>query len=557
MRQPIATVVKTAPGPRRAWTGGDGSGRRLRGLAVTLLAVWLAACVPALTSVEKAEVPPAATRQPQSMPTAAEQDAAATPPTPPQILAEGAEQSPSPVAATADWQDRSVFRAGLAPEAQAVLDEQDGAPFYRIDLAIGDDLVSVQGSQEVHFTNTEDVPLQEVVFRLFPNLMGGSSVVSNVTVNGQPVTPVLEQQDTVLRVPLAQPLAPGEAVVIGMDFDVAVPADGGSNYAVLAYLDGVLTLAHVYPMVAVYDEQGWNTEIAPPIGDVVYADSGYYLVRVTTPADLVIAPSGVILDEELQDGQRVSTIANGPARDFYLAASRRYDVVSQTFDGITFNSYSRPELAEGAAVVLESAVRAVERFEELIGPYPYTELDLVETGTAAAGVEYPGLMAIAGRLYQEDRASLLEPVTVHEAAHQWFYNVVGNDQVDEPWLDESLVQYVTMRYYSDVYGRQGYLGFRDSLLDRWDRVEREEIPVGLPVAAYDGTTYAAIVYGRGALFFEALQEAMGEEGFDEFLRDYYRTSQWGMATTESLKSLAEEHCQCDLSELFDAWIYAR
>ena len=50
---------------------------------------------------------------------------------------------------------------------------------------------------------------------------------------------------------------------------------------------------------------------------------------------------------------------------------------------------------------------------------------------------------------------------------------------------------------------------------------------------------------------------MGEEGFDEFLRDYYRTSQWGMATTESLKSLAEEHCQCDLSELFDAWIYAR
>ncbi len=553
----VTPFSTTAPRLQQGWYGRKGPGRKLRGGAVILLAVCLTACVSAPAPGEQAAASPVATRQLQSPPSTAEPGTVETPPGSTAVAVSGTEQPESPKATTPGWQDRRVFRSGLAPEARAILDEQDGAPFYRIDLAIGDDLASLQGSQKVDYTNREDVPLQEVVFRLFPNLTGGSATVSNVTTNGQPVMPALEQQDSVLRVPLAQPLAPGEAVVIGMDFAITVPTDGSSNYAVFAYLDDVLTLAHAYPMVAVYDDQGWNTEIAPPIGDVVYADSSYYLVRLAAPADLVVAPTGVILGDEVQDGQRVINIAAGPARDFYLAASRRYDVVSQTVDGITFNSYSRPELAVGAAVVMESAQRAVARFEELIGPYPYTELDLVETGTAAAGVEYPGLVAIAGRLYHGDRSSLLEPVTVHEAAHQWFYNVVGNDQVDEPWLDESLAQYLTLRYYGDIYGRQGYLGFRDSLLDRWDRVDREEIPVGLPVAAYDGTTYGAIVYGRGALFFEALQEKMGEQAFDEFLRDYYRTSQWGVATTESLKSLAGEHCQCDLTGLFDAWIYAR
>lgn len=458
---------------------------------------------------------------------------------------------------TGAWEDRAVFRLGLAPEAQAIVEEQEGAPWYRIDLAIGEDLVSLQGRQEVHYTNQEDVSLEEVVFRLFPNLTGGSTVVSDVTVDGQPVVPGLEQQDSVMRVPLAEPLAPGEAVVIGMDFAVTVPTDGSSNYAVFAYLDDVLTLAHAYPMVAVYDDEGWNTEIAPPIGDVVYADSSYYLVRLTAPEALVVAASGVVVGEEVQDGQRVSTIAAGPARDFFLAASPGYEVISKTVDGVTFSSYSRPELAEGAAVVMESAIRAVERFEEMLGPYPYTELDLVETATAAAGVEYPGLAAIAGRLYEADRVTLLEPVTVHEAAHQWFYNAVGNDQVDEPWLDESLAQYLTMRYYGDVYGQRGYQGFRDSLVERWNRVDQQEIPVGLPVEAYDGTSYSAIVYGRGALFFEALQQAMGEGAFEAFLRDYYENNEWGVVTTESLERLAEESCQCDLTELFETWVYAR
>ena len=101
---------------------------------------------------------------------------------------------------------------------------------------------------------------------------------------------------------------------------------------------------------------------------------------------------------------------------------------------------------------------------------------------------------------------------------------------------------------------QGYIG---SWEDRWERVDRADIPIGLPAEDYEGREYGAIVYGRGPLFVAALAEKMGQEAFDQFLRDYYETHKWQIATTESLKQLAENHCQCNLTDLFEEWVYEK
>ena len=64
-----------------------------------------------------------------------------------------------------------------------------------------------------------------------------------------------------------------------MDFAVTVPQSVELNYGVLAYFEDVLTLAHAYPMIAVYDDEGWNAEIPPQSGDVTYADASFFLVK--------------------------------------------------------------------------------------------------------------------------------------------------------------------------------------------------------------------------------------------------------------------------------------
>jgi len=456
-----------------------------------------------------------------------------------------------------DWTDLSPFRDGLSDPS--ILKQMQGASYYVIEFVIDEDLVHVSGKETVHYTNREGAPLDEIQFRLFPNILGGKMEVRDLTVDGKPVTPSYGLENSLMIVPLKAPLEADKSVVLAMEFAVEVPTDVELNYGVLASYDGVLTLAHAYPVIPVYNEEGWNAELPPQSGDVTFNDAAFYLVTVTAPEGVTVVASGLESAPETAGRQQVQMVANGPARDFFLAASRDYEVVSQKVGEVTVNSYAPKSLAVGSQSALKAAARALETFSELYAPYPYTEFDVVITPTLALGIEYPGATAIADQIllgeYGDQTSAYLESTVVHEVGHQWFYNLVGNDQLDEPWLDESLAQFATWQYYKLNADPQGADGFEASLRSRWERVDNAEIPIGLPVAAFQEKEYGAIVYGRGAFFFEALKNKMGADAFGAFLKDYSATFSWKIATTEGLKSLAEKHCNCNLLPLFEEWVY--
>jgi hypothetical protein len=443
-----------------------------------------------------------------------------------------------------------------------MLDELEAASVYHIEFEIAQDLYHITGTEEVRYTNAETVPLNEVRFRLFPNILGGEMTISKLNVDGEAVTPKYELEDSFMTVPFSSPLEPNQSLIIQMEFAVTVPQSLGSNYGVLAYAEDVLALAHAYPMIAVYDDEGWNAEIPPESGDVTYADASFYIVRVSAPKDVVLVMSGREISRDEAGQVQTSVVASGPARDFYLAASPRYEEVSQTFGEVTVRSYAPGEFKNGAQMALEIASQAIEDFSAHYAPYPYTEFDIVSTPTLALGIEYPGMIAITSRIYDvysdyrgTPASVYMESTVAHEAGHQWFYNLVGDDQLDDPWLDEALTQFATLQYYADEYGASGEGGFRKSLEGRWAGVGNAKIPIGLPVAAYSGQEYGAIVYGRGPLFFVALRDKMGQEVFDQFIKDYTETLSWDIATPEKLKIMAEEHCSCDLTTMFEEWVY--
>ncbi len=325
----------------------------------------------------------------------------------------------------------------------------------------------------------------------------------------------------------------------------------------------MLVLDTFYPAIPVYDDEGWNIETPSHNGDLTYYDASLYLVRVTAPAGLTFVASGIEVGREYDGKRQVLTFAAGPARDFYLAASERYVRFSEQLGETTIHSYAFAERQEGAELALQHAVDAVKSFNARFGAYPYSELDVLSTPMQALGIEYPGAVGIALTLYDPEgqvlglpASAVLESVVAHEVAHQWFYNAVGNDQQDEPWVDEAIVQYVTGLYYADMYGPAVAQSYRKSWISRWDRVDRADIPIGMPAASYTRDEYSPIVYGRGPVFVTALATEMGQSTFDEFMRDYYQAHQWGIGTGETFKQLAEEHCQCDLTPLFKEWVYA-
>ena len=453
------------------------------------------------------------------------------------------------------WEDRSIFKDGLVLSQQSVLDDLTGASIYHIEFNIADELQHITGSQEVRYTNTEEIPLDEIRFPLFPNILGGEMTISSISVNNSDVDVSYELENGVLRVPLQPELSPGQSIILQMDFSVTVPQSLESNYGVLAYVEDVLALAHAYPMIAVYDDEGWNTKLPSQNGDVTHADASFYIVRVTAPKEVTLVTSGHRVTHTEAGQTQTLVVANGPARDFFLAASPNYEGISQTIGEVTIRSYAPKESREGSQMALDVASRAIEAFSARYAPYPYTEFDIASVPSLALGIEYPGMTIIASQLYNGSEAELLEPTVAHEVGHQWFYNLIGDDQLDDPWIDESLTQFVTLQYYIDVYGPNGGSGFRDSFHRRWDRVSKAEIPIGLAAAEYQGVEYGAIVYGRGPLFFIALKDVMGSDIFDAFLRDYTETYSWNIATPEGLQLLAEKHCACDLDSIFNEWVY--
>ena len=188
---------------------------------------------------------------------------ATTPPSPP--TAQPTVPAPPATGPTSflglPWDDASLFTLGLVKSQQEQYGSIRGASVYHIALEIAADMVNVKGREEVRYTNRETTALDKVEFRLFPNLLGGKMTVSNLTVDGQPATPEYGLENSLMSVPLT--IQPGESRTIGMDFTLSVPTDPESNYGVLASVDNVLTLAHSYPMIPVYDQQGWNAEIPP------------------------------------------------------------------------------------------------------------------------------------------------------------------------------------------------------------------------------------------------------------------------------------------------------
>ncbi len=460
-----------------------------------------------------------------------------------------------------NWQDREIFKVGLVDSAVAALKDLSRASTYYISLEIAPDLVSpIKGHQIVRFFNNEDQDLSEIYFRLYPNFQGGKIEVSHLTLDGGAIFPSLESQDTALRVDLKEPLPPGESLVMEMDFELSIPTEMGGNYGLYGYFEDVLVLDTFYPMIPAYDEAGWHSQTPQNNGDLTYTDASFYIVLVQAPADLVLASSGVVVDQQIKDSTRTTVFAGGPARDFYVAGSREFVEINKRVGDTLVRVYTRPEYGVNQAYALDFATHAIENLSRQIGEYPYTEFEIVSSPMRALGIEYPGITSIVVDefvdgvdLYGMPSEQMLESTLAHETGHMWFYNIVGNDQQNQPWVDEALVQYLTYIYYLDRYGNGG--GYVDSWKYRWSQVENADLPIGLPAGEYHGAEYSAIVYGRGPLFFLELEKKYGLDTVMSAVQSYYQNNLWQNGTTEDLRAALEDACDCDLSSEFEAWVY--
>jgi aminopeptidase N len=141
-------------------------------------------------------------------------------------------------------------------------------------------------------------------------------------------------------------------------------------------------------------------------------------------------------------------------------------------------------------------------------------------------MEYPGAVLITDTLYEMGSEDILEYVVAHEVAHQWWYAMVGNDEIDDPWLDESLTEYSTLLYYKERYGearfKEEYRYNIELNLALYSLAAPGTMRVGRPISAYDDSLlYTMAVYKRGTQMFYELHRQMGDQAFFSAMRAYF------------------------------------
>lgn len=462
--------------------------------------------------------------------------------------------NPEMTALAQDTLDRGAIEALLPYAANLASSQQNSilenpavwhAPQYRMTLEISPSLEQLKGREIITYTNRTGKNLNDIGVLFLPNIMGAAMEVRNLRVNdAAPAGWQVEgNRRHALRIVLAEVLEPRQQVTLAFDFRIDILRDISDGYALLSLHNGILSLGHAYGLVASYDDD-WQLAAPSLNGDLLYSEASFFQVDVQAHKDLVLASSGTVLHQRVQGDRQVFEIVSGPARDFFISASYDYGVVSRTVGEQRLRSFylrSRGNAArEQATRMLETSARTIAFFSELFPSYPYSEFDIVPLETRALGMEFPGIIAMTTGLYSNadvlqggSMRTRLENVTVHEVAHQWFYNLIGNDQQNEPWLDEGLTQYVTLLYHQtqnpEDYGYY-YHEFEE-------RSGRQITPLDSPVLSYDFSNYVRIIYGSLPLHLAEMAEYVGEDTFLRFLQDYTERYAWQQSNGEAFFTL--------------------
>lgn len=432
-------------------------------------------------------------------------------------------------------------------------------PRYEINVTLDTDALTLAGTETVQFTNRTGLALQRICFRLYPNVLrsGSPLSVSHVTTNGMRVEFLVTNADTVLEIHCDPPVEPDQIVELDITFSLGIP-DDASGWVLLGRSQNIISLPDFYPILAVHDDSGWRREIPPAFADAGFADAAFYRVNLTTDADQVIVSTGSIVSQALQaDGLMQTEIIAGPIREFVILASPDYEVASIETCGTVVDSYYLKGDRAAGLTALHRAASALQVYSDMYGSYPFTTMHVAEAPLQFKGMEFSTLNLLGVDLYRAHR-SQLSYLTIHEVAHQWWYSQVGSDPFKSPWLDEGLAEYSAYVYYWKTYGRAEADALRDR---RWiaaleyARSTDSDTVLAEPVTEYSSPkVYESMVYAKGALFFDALRRAVGDDVYYTILREYVRRYRFRNALPEHFFAIAREVSGRDLTPLINEWI---
>jgi aminopeptidase N len=271
----------------------------------------------------------------------------------------------------------------------------------------------------------------------------------------------------------------------------------------------------------------------------------------------VIAPGRLVETRSLHDGRRTTRWSEGvpiPTYCMVIGLAEFQVTELSAADAIPQSAWVFPENAEVAARRLARAALVLERFSDLVAPFPYEKLAHVESSTAFGAVEYASAIFYSEKTFQEPGGS--DGVVAHEAAHQWWGDSVTPADWDDVWLSEGFATYFQALF---VEGLEGPRAFREQMSRQATAVReanaKQPRAIVEPEVEDPAAKLSAFTYQKGAWVLHMLRRKLGDEAFFRGLRGYYATHAAGNATTADLRHALEAASGLALDGFFQQWLY--
>ena len=530
-----------------------------------------------------------------------------------------------------------------APPPKVPQNNAARSTLYQIALELDFDERSFKGRERVRWVNDDNRPASVLYFHLYANLRGNGGDQPRASLNapaangtasppaadeprvgvtqvrsarGAPLPFALDEQETVLRVSLREPVAAGGETEIEITFAGVVPEIDPDETSLSAHLvqqlgaalrdtrearrardlnfrsRGLMLLGTFHPVLAVRDGGEWQRGVRPSVGDWVYTEAADYDVTVNAPADVALFAScntggGGAPGGDAPPPRRVAHYFTGRnLRNFALVAGRSLRSAERVVEGVRVRSVWAGEHEKVGRRVLDVAAGAARVFAARFGALPLEAINVVEAPLVAGlgSAEFAGLAVVASAYYldfdspslrnlpeivREQRASVedsLEFTVAHMVAHQWWGVTVGSAPDRLPVLDEALAHWSALLYYREAHGPERAAQAGDDQLRGVYEIYRtfggDDLPADRAAREYRNTfQYAAIVSAKGALMFAALEKLLGPERVFTALRRYHEANRFELAGLDDLRGAFVAEAPVEqrraVSRTFDRWLSQR
>ena len=431
---------------------------------------------------------------------------------------------------------------------------------------------------------------------------GGFKIKSVKDLAGKPLTYIINQ--TMMRIDLPSSLRSGEKFSFSIEWSFNITdrntVGGRSGLEYFPEDDNyIFTIAQWFPRMCVYDDfQGWQNKQFLGHGEFALA-FGDYKVRLTVPADHIVAATGMIKNPqevltktELERFEKAKTSFDKPTiivtqeeatqkekvkskenktwefhaenvRDFAFASSRKFIWDAQavkigTKTPLAMSFYPK----EGNPLWEQESTKAVKNtlltYSKYTLDYPYPVA--ISVHTADIGMEYPMICFNWGRpnkdgSYTDAMKTRMIYVIIHEVGHNFFPMIINSDERQWTWHDEGINTFIQYRTEVECYpGFPSKRGPVDKIVPYMKGDKSLQRP--LMTNSEQILQFGAEQYGKCATALNILRETvMGPELFDKAFKEYANRWAFKHPKPADFFRTMEDASAVDLDWFWKGWFY--